>query len=198
VQNGGVLVLGPRSGVKDRENAVFDELLPGPLRPLAGCHVEEYDAFSTILGLELKVKNAAGDQFRVNGLADILVPETGKPFLWYVNHYYAGKPAAVRNTFGRGQCIYVGTVLDDPAAVGLLEEIAKLMAIPFKTNLPESLEVVRRVKSGQSYAFYLNHNVEGITVTLDRPGVDLISGAHVSGSYFLPGFGVAIVKEVAG
>jgi beta-galactosidase len=159
--------------------------------------VEEYDAVSTLPGLELRVKNAAGDQYRVSGLADVLAPETGKPFLWYVNHYYAGKPAAVRNTFGRGQCLYIGSVLDDPAATALLQEIAKATKVPFRTDLPESIELVRRVRKGQSYAFYLNHNVEGITVALERPGVDLISGEHVSGKLFLPGFGVAIVKEVA-
>ena len=198
VQNGGTLILGPRSGVKDRENAIFDELLPGPLRQLAGCHVEEYDAFSTVLGLELKVKDAAGEEFRVSGIADVLAPETGKAFLWYVNHYFAGKPAAVRNIFGKGQCIYVGSVLDDTAAMALLRETAREKAIRHRTDLHESIEMVRRVKQGQSYAFYLNHNVEGMTVNIERPGVDLISGAHMSGNYFLPGFGVAIVKEVAG
>ena len=195
VQNGGTLVLGPRSGVKDKENAIFDELLPGPLRRLAGCYVEEYDAFSTIPGLEVKVKNAAGDQFKVNGIADVLVPETGKPFLWYVNHYYAGKPAAVRNVFGKGQCIYVGSVLDDAAATALLQEIARDARTLFHTDLHESIEIVRRVKKGQTYAFYLNHNVEGMTVTIERPGIDLLTGAHVSGSHLLPAFGVAIVKE---
>jgi beta-galactosidase len=128
----------------------------------------------------------------------VLAPETGKPFLWYANHYYAGKPAAVRNAFGNGHCIYVGSVLDDAAATALITEIAKAMKVSFRTDLPESVELVRRVRRGQSYAFYLNHHVEPTSVALDRPGVDLLTGANVSGDLHLPGFGVAIVREVAG
>ena len=59
VARGGTLVLGPRSGVKEAEGAIVDALLPGLLRNLAGCIVEEYDTFSNVAGLALHVRDAA-------------------------------------------------------------------------------------------------------------------------------------------
>ncbi len=44
VQAGGVLVVTPRSGVKDVLNAVVDRRLPGLLSELCGVEVDEYDS----------------------------------------------------------------------------------------------------------------------------------------------------------
>ena len=63
----------PRSGVKEEEGAIVDTLLPGLLRKVAGCHVEEYDAFSQVAGLELRVRCPADHLYRAHGLADVLV-----------------------------------------------------------------------------------------------------------------------------
>ena len=125
VKNGGTLVLGPRSGVKEEEGAIVDALLPGPLAELAGCQVEEYDAFSSVVGLAMHVRDASGGKYRAHGLADILVPDEGtEPVLWYDDHYYAGKPAAVRNVLGAGICCYVGTVLDNAGLHALFDSHA--------------------------------------------------------------------------
>jgi beta-galactosidase GanA len=42
VQNGGTLVLGPRTGQKDDANALWAARQPGPLRSLLGAHVEQF------------------------------------------------------------------------------------------------------------------------------------------------------------
>ena len=53
----------------------MNELLPGLLREMAGCHVEEYDAFGDVIGLEMKVKAPGGAKYGALALADVLVPE---------------------------------------------------------------------------------------------------------------------------
>jgi len=196
VEGGGTLILGPRSGVKDEEGTIVDALLPGPLRDLAGCTVEEYDAFSTIPGLTMRVRDPRGHLHRAHGLADILVPDgDAEPLLYYADHYYAGRPAAVRHRVGRGQCIYLGTVLDDPGLADLLGLLLGEARVAALAGLPESVEVSQRVRDEQYYTFYLNHSHAPTRVPLKRPGKDLLSGRELAGEVEIGGFGVLIIKE---
>jgi beta-galactosidase len=196
VEGGGILILGPRSGVKEEEGAIVDALLPGLLRELAGCAVEEYDAFSTIPGLEMRIRDPRGHLHRAHGLADVLALEcNAQPLLFYADHYYAGKPAAARNRFGKGQCIYLGTVLDDPGLADLLGLVLGEARVATQAGLAPCIEVTSRVRGGQRYAFYLNHSAQTARVILKRPGVDLLTGRDLAGDIGIDGFGVVIVKE---
>lgn len=196
VRGGGTLVIGPRSGVKDGENAVVNDWLPGLLQELAGCTVIEYDAFSTIPGLEMHVVDGEGKACRAHALAEVLDPANEARTLFsYANHYYAGQPAAVQNRYGRGACIYLGTVLDDAGTRDLVKTVAGAAGIPYVEDVPECIEVSRRTRQGQAYAFYLNHSAQPARVTLARPGVDLISGQSVGQSHEIPGFDLLIVQE---
>jgi beta-galactosidase len=194
VRGGGTLVLGPRSGVKDAENAVVDALLPGLLRPLAGCVVEEYDAFNQVPGLELRVRGAGGDaERRVHGLAEVLVPDAGAEItLAYCNHYYAGRPAAVVNRVGTGRCYYVGTVLGADAMRGFLVPVLGTCGIAAMPELPEPVEVCVRGKDTARYAFVLNHADTPVVVRLAVRGVDLLSGRVVDGEVALEPFGAGV------
>jgi beta-galactosidase len=198
VREGGTLILGPRSGVKDEENAVVNELLPGLLRELAGCSVLEYDAFSAIPDLELCVRTPEGSVYRARGLAEMLAPErAARAWLTYAPawHSYAGQAAAVENPYGQGRCLYLGTVLDDDGLAGLARWAARAAAVDCVAALPACVEVSRRVKGEQSYAFYLNHGAKPVRVKLARPGTDLLSGQELEEECEIPGFDLAIVRE---
>jgi beta-galactosidase len=197
VRDGGTLIVGPRSGVKDIENAVVNERLPGLLRELAGCTVEEYDAFSDIASLEMRVQDGKGQSYRALALADILVPEgDARVLLTYTSRYYAGRAAAVESPVGQGRCVYMGTVLDDAGTRDMLRKwVAEPLSIPCLEDLPGSVEVSRRVKGKQRYTFYLNHSDEPTEVALAAPGVDLLSGQAVDGRAEIPGLDLLIVKE---
>jgi beta-galactosidase len=195
VEDGGTLIVGPRSGVKDEENAVVNELLPGLLRELAGCSVLEYDAFSMVPGLEMRVAAAGGKTYRAHALADVLSPEGGAQVtMTYLDHYYAGEAAAVQHAYGQGRCIYLGTVLADVGYQDLLREVARRSSIPCADLIPDSVEVTCRIRDGQRYTFYLNYSPQAVGVSLLEPGVDLLSGRQVAGSAEIPGFDLLIVK----
>jgi beta-galactosidase len=196
VEDGDTLIVGPRSGVKDGENAVVNELLPGLLRELAGCSVLEYDAFSMVPGLEMRVAAAGGKTYRAFALADVLTPEgSARATMTYLDHYYAGEAAAVQHAYGQGRCIYLGTVLDDAGYRDLLRDVARSSSIPCRDLIPDSIEVTCRIKGGQRYTFYLNYSPQAVRVDLVEPGVDLLSGRQVAGSTEIPGFDLLIVKE---
>jgi len=197
VEGGGALLLGPRSGVKDGENAIVNELLPGLLRELAGCHVEEYDAFSDVIGLDMSVETPEGASYGALALADVLVPQEGSEvLLTYGARYYAGQPAAVEHAYGQGRCIYLGTVPDDGGLRALLRAwVLDPLGIPVVEDLPDSVELSRRLKGGQVYTFYLNHAETPVQVQMPAPGLDLLTGQVVGRSVELDGYGVMIVKE---
>lgn len=197
VRAGGTLILGPRSGVKEEEGAIVEALLPGLLREVAGCYVEEYDAFSQVAGLEMRVRCPAGHLYRAHGLADVLVPEGGAEVTHtYADHYYAGKPAVVRHPYGRGRCFYVGTVMELDGLLGFLRYgVLPAAGVSVVADLPENVEVSYRHKAGQRYAFYLNHGRAPATLQLIRPGTELLSRTEMTGEVTIGGFGVLIVKE---
>jgi beta-galactosidase len=194
---GGTLILGPRSGVKEEEGAIVDALLPGLLREVAGCHVEEYDAFSQVAGLAMRVRCPAGHLYRAHGLADVLVPEENTEVTHtFADHYYAGKPAIVRHTYGAGRCFYVGTVMEADGLRGFLSHgVLPTAGVATVPDLPESVELSYRSKGNQRYAFYLNHAATPTSVTPARPGLELLTQAAVRGELVLPGFGASILKE---
>jgi beta-galactosidase len=210
VRDGGTLILGPRSGVKKEEGAIVDTLLPGLLREVAGCHVEEYDAFSQVAGLEtlapaqtdrcsagVHVCCPAGHLYRAHGLADVLVPEGNTEVTHtYADHYYAGKPAVVRNAYGAGRCYYVGTVMEADGLRGFLRyDVLPAAGVATLPDLPECVEVSYRSKGDQRYAFYLNHGASPVTVTPAKPGLELLTQTAVGGDTEIPIFGVFVVKE---
>jgi beta-galactosidase len=197
VRGGGTLLVGPRSGVKDGENAVVNELLPGLLRQLAGCTVEEYDAFSDVAGLDMRVQDGHGRYHRALALADVLAPDDGtQVLLRYADRYYAGRAAAVENAYGQGRCIYLGTVLDDEGTRDALRSwVVQPLGLTCAELLPKSVEVSQRVKGEQRYTFYLNHSDGAQDVELVAPGVDLLTGREVAGRVKVPGYDLLIVKE---
>ncbi len=197
VRAGGTLILGPRSGVKESEGAIVDALLPGPLREVAGCYVEEYDAFSQIPGLEMRVRCPANHLYRAYGLADVLVPEGDAEVSHrYEGRYYAGKPAVVRHAYGKGCCFYVGTVMEPAGLIGFLRYgVLPGAGVAVLSDLPECVEVSYRSRGGTRYAFYLNHSDAAVKVALARPGFDLLAAAAVGDSVEIPPFGVRIVRE---
>lgn len=64
---------------------------------------------------------------------------------------------------------------------------------PVVGDLPESVEVTRRVSETGSWLFVLNHGASPATVAVS--GTDLISGAAASGSLTVDGGGLAVVRE---
>ena len=69
------------------------------------------------------------------------------------------------------------------------------LGLPAVDDLPDSVEVSRRAKEGQTYTFYLNHGEAPVQVQIPAPGVDLLTGQEVGRSVELDGYGVLIVKE---
>ncbi len=195
IAGGGTLILGPRSYVKEVEGAIVDELLPGLLRKLAGCHIEEYDAFSNVPGLAMPCGMPADDA----------TAATASRMCWHWKMEPRPRSGTtitttpgnlrLRHEVGAGRCYYVGTVLDDTGLDSFLRGVLGESNVPVISELPASVEVTCRVRDGQCYRFYLNHADEPVEMAALAPGTDLLTGAAVTQQVTLLPFGVLIVKE---
>ncbi|HUZ18561.1 MAG TPA: beta-galactosidase [Spirochaetia bacterium] len=196
VDGGGVAIVGVRSGVKNEENAIWEEELPGAFREMVGCTVDDYDVFSHLVSEPLEVATAGGKRIQARHLAEILSPGgEATPFLTYRGRYYTGAAAAVRNAFGRGVAYYLGTLLDADGLVELLPEILAEASIPVMAGLDPSVEIGNRRRKDVVFRFYMNHDSSPKSVRLVRGGTELLSNAPVSTTIELPPLGVAVVKE---
>jgi len=184
VQAGGVLVVTPRTGVKDEANGVVNQPLPGLLAELCGVAVEEYDS------LPPGVRNQL----------EFTLPELGSPHpvyasVWcdvlrlggatviarYTQDYTAGKPAITVNQFGQGQAVYVGTVGDADLYETLADWLLGLAGVEPVLAAPEGVEVTERWQGASRLLFVLNHTGQAQEVDLNGHTVDILSGSAFEG-----------------
>lgn len=184
VQAGGVLVVTPRSGVKDESNAVINERLPGLLAGLCGVRVEEYDSLppgaSQPLAFVIPELSAIGlPPARV--WCDILLPAEAEVVARYKGDYYAGKPAITRHRFGKGWAVYVGAMGDTPLYEALADWLLGLAGVSPSLCAPREVEVAERWQGQRRLLFLLNHSEQEQMVALDGRYSDVLSGARVHG-----------------
>ena len=112
VKQGGNLVLGPRSGMKDSYDALYPERQPGPLAGLLGAHVEEFYALEKQVPVSGQLGSGAASVW-----AELLSPNNAETqvLMRYgaSNGWLDGQPAVITRQVGKGSITYVGAWLDD-------------------------------------------------------------------------------------
>ena len=170
-RGGRVLMVTQRSGVKDEQNAVVDQRLPGLLKELCGVEVDDYDLLAE--GMENSISFEMSDfvdipEQRVRVLCEILKPTTAQVVARYQQDYYAGSPAITLNHYGKGLVLigaYGGSDLYE-VLVNWLAEKSNLYPV-FQT--PPGVEATERWKNGNRLLFLLNQPGQAECLTLDYP-----------------------------
>jgi beta-galactosidase len=194
VRNGGQLVLGPRSGMKDEFNALLSQRQPGFLVEALGGRVEQYYALEKDFPVsgewgegEAKIwaeqlKNSAPD-------ADVLL-RYGK-----TNGWLDGQPAVLSHKYGKGRITYIGTVLDDKTMAAAAKwMIEKSGVTPVFGPVPDGVEVCRRIGAGRQVFIVLNHAEEMRHITLPHAMKQLLESGEAS-AIDLPAYGVAVLLD---
>jgi beta-galactosidase len=177
VKQGGHLILGPRSGMKDADNALQIARQPGPLEVALGGRVEQYYA----LDKPVRIVSSLGSGTAAVW-AEVLKPTApdAKVLMTYDASagWLADKPAALSNSYGMGTITYVGATLD----AGLMHSFAAstLAAAniqPVVSGLPAGVELMERSsKNGARVQILINHDSIAHEVTIQREGTDLLTG----------------------
>lgn len=203
VQAGGRLVLTPRSGMKDADNALQPERQPGPLASALGAHVEQFYA----LDPKSPSPSVAGDlgSGSASVWAEVLKldsPET-KTLLTYgagsegPNGWLDGAPAAVEKKAGKGTISYIGAMLDAKLMQSAAQHFLTAAGItPLLPNLPEGVELMQRSTSGHDPVWILiNHSPATEHVVLPQAMTNLLApdGTKAASSLALLPHDVAVM-----
>lgn len=169
---GGTVVITNRSGVKDKNgNCILGQSLPGPLRELCGCYVEEYDAIGPA---KQRIRSTFGGSFQITGWCDLLKLETAKSWAKYADRYYAGVPAVSWNQYGKGKAYYVGTIGEKAMYRALLQEIYREQGIELMELLPTGVESTVRTGPGGTYRFFFNNTNHGKSFHMGEEKISLL------------------------
>jgi beta-galactosidase len=179
VKNGGHLLLGPRSGMKNELNALYRERQPGPLVGALGGRVEQYYALVD----DVPVIGTWG-----TGTAAIWAEQlsTREPDTEVVLRYGAGngwlegQPAAIERRLGRGMIAYLGAVLDPALMQAAAKDWADAGGVgPAPIPAPDGVEVCRRVGAGREVFILINHGETQAAIRLPGPMTDALKGGEL-------------------
>jgi beta-galactosidase len=195
VQNGGHLVLGPRSGMKDQYDALLPQRQPGYLVDVLGGRVEQYYA----LEADVPVSGSWG-----SGTASVWAeqlkassPET-KPLAEYgeSNGWLDHQPSVLTHSFGKGTITYIGAVLDEKTMATAAEWMTKQSGVTAAFGpVPDGIEVCRRESDGKRVFVLVNFLRTPQHVVLPRSMKALLLGSGDVSSVDLPGYGVEVLLD---
>jgi beta-galactosidase len=200
VKQGGHLVLGPRSGMKNEYDGLWPDRQPGPLEELLGGRVEEFYALEQPVTTTPVVDGGAEGKGDV--WAELLQPlgaETAVAAKYKTSPGSAGwldgQPAILTRQVGKGRITYVGFWPDAATLSALTAAWLKdADVVPLLPHVPEGVEVCERAGDGRRVLVLINHSTESQHVALSAAMTDLLNGANTS-SVELEKYGVAVLEE---
>ena len=191
VQHGGTLILGPRSGMKDIDNALEVQRQPGPLVSLLGGRVEQFYA----LDQPVPITGDAGTG-KATIWAEALstsAPDTttllryGKSNGWLDN-----QPAVITHAIGTGSITYIGALLDAKLLANILTPFEPKLR-PLFQPLPANIELCRRTAANREILILINHSNDLTTATPLVPVHDILNNTTPT-TINLPPQGVAVLE----
>ncbi len=194
VRNGGHLVLGPRSGMKDEFNALQPQRQPGFLVDALGARVEQYYA----LEKDVPLTGAWGtgeasiwaEQLKSQAPGEEVLLKYGKS-----NGWLDDQPAVITRAYGKGRITYVGAVLDDKLMSAAAEWMTQKSGVtPVFGPVPEGVEVSRRVGPGKLVFVIINYSQENREVALPH-SMSLVLDGKTGNVVQLPPYGVAVALD---
>jgi beta-galactosidase len=194
VQQGGHLVLGQRSAMKDDDNGLQPQRQPGPLADLLGGRVEQYYALLDPVPVEGKFGSGEGklwaELLSARDSDTEVLERYGKS-----NGWLDGKSAAITRKVGKGRITYIGAWMDDSAMNAAAKWMAEVSGVkPALGPVPDGVEVYPRY--GQHGAVYILVNLSKTEQTVSLPSAmnDVLEGGSKQ-SVKLPVYGVVVLSK---
>lgn len=158
VKNGGILITTFMSGIVGQSDNVYLGGYPGPLREMAGVWVEEIDALAP--EQKNKAKFADGSTAACGLLCDLMHLEGATALASYEEDFYAGMPAASKNTYGKGTTYYIATQFEEEGLAKILDQAVQEAGVSSVIPEETGLEVVTRVSDTTRFYFVMNFTDE--------------------------------------
>jgi beta-galactosidase len=179
VQQGGHLLLGPRSGMKDEHNSLNVARQPGPLAPALGGRVEQY----YVLDNHVKIDGALGEGSASQWAEQLSAGAPDTEILMRYeksNGWLDGQPAMIARPVGKGRIAYLGAVLDTQLMGSVISWAVKdAQLAPEFDRVPENVEVCRRTGDSHSVFVLINHGQGRAQIVLPSDMHDVLRGGQV-------------------
>ena len=195
---GGSVVTTFLSGRVDEHNNAFAMDVPGPLGPLMGVRVDEWDARGPDVVNPVRL-NAFEVDARL--VFELVIPQGAEVLGTYQADFYAGTPAVTRNEFGRGLGWYVATGLDDDGVMLVVRRVlSRHDLLGLYADIDDLETAVRVTPDGTRLLFLLNHGAEPLDMPARTGGVDLLTGKRIDEGQplVLDPCGVIVLREDGG
>lgn len=197
VSNGGEFMATYFTGYVNKDLLANLGGFPGDgLDKVFGLRSEEIDTLYAEDQVTIRIRDKASTSTHSAAVYDyqeLLRDVSADVIAHYENDYMAGTPAITCNKYGKGHAYYVACRTNQHDIEFIYREMLAHADIPF-AKLPEGVEKHSRYSDDTAYDFYLNCTEDEKTIT-DVSGVDLLTGAEVSGELNLGRYQVAIIKK---
>jgi len=199
---GGTVLATFLSGRVDEDDNAFLMDVPGPLGPLLGVRVDEWDARGPEVVNPVCLRAADGVPVEVEArlVFEIVIPMGAEAVGTYGADFYAGTPAVTRNRFGAGEGWYVAAELDQRGVSWVVRQVLARHGLAGRCAGEPDVETAARVApDGTRLLFVLNHGAEPVDLAAPAGGVDLLTGGRVAPGQRLrlEPCGVAVLREDA-
>jgi beta-galactosidase len=194
VRQGGHLVLGPRSGMKDPYNALWPQRQPGPLVTLLGARVEQFYALDQPVSLSGEI--GSGQATIWAETLESLAPDTHVLMAYGADQgWLAGKPAMLTRQVGKGTITYIGAWLDPILMRKVADRLLSDSGVkPIIAGIPDGIEVCERDGAGKTVWIVINHARTPQTVRLPLPIKNILVGQGQGDTLQLAPHDVAVVE----
>ncbi len=173
VEQGGTLILGARTGMKDLTGQCVMTPMPGLLSPITGSDVAEF----TLIGPADDPQSMDWDGNKVpTGLfSDILHVrgENAKILAAYEADYYKGRIALVENPCRKGRVLHFGGTFTRENVREFLEYTKAISPYKEVIELSPECELAVKEKDGIAYYFILNFAARDSAIELIQSMVDM-------------------------
>ena len=194
VKNGGILITTFMSGIVGQSDNVYLGGYPGPFREMAGVWVEEIDALAP--EQKNKAKFADGSTAACGLRCDVMHLEGAKALASYEEDFYAGMPAASKNTYGKGTTYYIATQFEEEGLAKILDQAVQEARVSSVIPEETGLEVVTRVSDTTRFYFVMNFTDEEQILPESLTGKkDMISGKMTEHGMKLKKWDVLLLEE---
>lgn len=157
VETGGHLLLGARTGEKDRENQLHETLAPGPLGSVAGLEIERHETLAGDMDAEISYEDP---DYAFRTWASWLAPGTGSLIDTYESGEATGRAAVVRNERACGTVPYCGCWPDGDLVDTLVTTLLADAGTKYTTRLPIGVRIAERA----GYSWVMNFTGDSVTL----------------------------------
>ncbi|MYW62747.1 beta-galactosidase [Streptomyces sp. SID8379] len=175
-ERGGTVLATFLSGRGDAHGRAFLSDVPGPLGPLMGVRIDEWDSRPADVTHPVRIGDRAVDA----GLVfEIVVPQGAEPVATYTADFYAGTPAVTRHRFGGrgGEGWYVATCLDEAGTDEVVRRVLDRHGLVGPYAGHAGVETAHRVApDGTRLLFLLNHTSVPVQLAAHAAATDALTG----------------------